>query len=467
MVSKHTVKVKPNINGITSVDIKQKKNVTLIDTDNEIVFEFGGPWGVTAMMIGFPLLMFYLWGCLQFYRGKLVLPLEGELWSQIIKEAWPTWYATKIYLMFCLYELFLAYFMPGPIVKGAPVASLNGKKLDYLCNGVMSWYVTLITSYILHRYGYFRLTEIIDNLGPLMTVAIITGFTITFTVYIVTIIQGNQYRMSGNIAYDLFMGAALNPRLGRVDLKMFAEIRVPWVVLFYISVSAAVKEYEMFGYVSASMAFMVLAHFLYVNACAKGEECIPTTWDMTYEKFGFMLIFWNFAGVPFTYCLGTLYLHLSSIDNGRPIQHSPVWTFFCYALLISGYYIWDTANSQKNRFRMILNGTYIPRGTFPQLPWGTLENPSYIKTKQGNLILTSGWWGYARKIHYSADLMMAFSWGFICGFNTPIPYFYPAFFVFVLTHRVTRDMERCARKYGKDWDEYCRQVPYIFIPGVY
>ncbi|CAB4375088.1 unnamed protein product [Rhizophagus irregularis] len=405
MPSKHTVKVKPNINGITSVDIKQKKNVTLIDTDNEIVFEFGGPWGVTAMMIGFPLLMFYLWGCLQFYRGKLVLPLEGELWSQIIKEAWPT------------------------------------------C--------------------YFRLTEIIDNLGPLMTVSIITGFTITFTVYIVTIIQGNQYRMSGNIVYDLFMGAALNPRLGRVDLKMFAEIRVPWVVLFYISVSAAVKEYEMFGYVSATMAFMVLAHFLYVNACAKGEECIPTTWDMTYEKFGFMLIFWNFAGVPFTYCLGTLYLHLSSIDNGRPIQHSPAWTFFCYALLISGYYIWDTANSQKNRFRMTLNGTYIPRSTFPQLPWGTLKNPSYIKTKQGNLILTGGWWGYARKIHYSADLMMAFSWGFICGFNTPIPYFYPAFFVFVLTHRVTRDMERCARKYGKDWDEYCRQVPYIFIPGVY
>jgi hypothetical protein len=62
-----------------------------------------------------------------------------------------------------------------------------------------------------------------------MTVAIISGFAVTFTVYIVTIIQGKQYRMSGNLMYDLFMGAALNPRLGRVDLKMFAEVRVPWV----------------------------------------------------------------------------------------------------------------------------------------------------------------------------------------------------------------------------------------------
>src|ERR1043165_6595033 len=81
----------------------------------------------------------------------------------------------------------------------------------------------------------------------------------------------------------------------------------------------------------------------------------------------------------------------------------------------------DTANSQKNRFRMILNGSYIPRYTFPQLPWGTLKNPSYLKTKQGNLLLTGGWWKYARKIHYTADLLMAISWGFDCGFNTLIP----------------------------------------------
>ena len=47
------------------------------------------------------------------------------------------------------------------------------------------------------------------------------------------------------------------------------------------------------------MAFMILATGLYINACAKGEECIPQTWDMFHEKWGFMVIFWNFAGVPF------------------------------------------------------------------------------------------------------------------------------------------------------------------------
>nr|CAG8561279.1 1099_t:CDS:2 [Entrophospora candida] len=349
--------------------------------DSQIVFEFGGPWGVTAMMIGFPILMYYLWGCLQFNRGRLESPLNEKLWTSIIQGSTPTFYAAKIYITFCVFEFFLAYVVPGPIVKGAPVSSLKGKQLDYLCNGVWSFYVTIFTSCLLHYYELFKLTDIIDNFGPLMSVAIISGFSITFLVYAATIFQGKQYRMSGYLMYDLFMGA----------------------------------EYEMFGYVSSSMAFMVFAHFLYVNACMKGEECIPTTWDMTYEKFGFMLIFWNFAGVPFTYCYSTLYLHISSVDNGRPITHSSFWTYFCY----------------------------------------------------GNLLLTSGWWGIARKIHYTADLLMAFDWGFITGFNTLIPFFYPVFFVVVLTHRVTRDMERCSRKYGNDWQEYCKRVPYIFIPGIY
>lgn len=44
------------------------------------------------------------------------------------------------------------------------------------------------------------------------------------------------------------------------------------------------------------MAFMLVATALYLNACAKGEEMIPTTIDMIHEKDGFMLTFWNFAG---------------------------------------------------------------------------------------------------------------------------------------------------------------------------
>lgn len=39
----------------------------------------------------------------------------------------------------------------------------------------------------------------------------------------------------------------------------------------------------------------------------------------------------------------------------------------------------------------------IIRKTFPQLPGSVVKNPTFIQTAQGNKLLTSGWWAYARK----------------------------------------------------------------------
>ena len=56
-------------------------------------YEFGGPWGVVAIMTGFPILMYYLWICLWFYDGKLVHPTSTEdikpflakMWGHVVK----------------------------------------------------------------------------------------------------------------------------------------------------------------------------------------------------------------------------------------------------------------------------------------------------------------------------------------------------------------------------------------------
>ena len=51
-------------------------------------WEFGGPWGVTAMMIGFPMLMYYLWICLWFIDGRLVVPTSVDRIRPFIQEMW-------------------------------------------------------------------------------------------------------------------------------------------------------------------------------------------------------------------------------------------------------------------------------------------------------------------------------------------------------------------------------------------
>jgi len=245
---------------------------------------------------------------------------------------------------------------------------------------------------------------------------------------------------------------------------MWLEVRIPWVLLFLIAVSGGCKQYEQYGYVTPNMAFMILATGLYINACAKGEECIPQTWDMFHEKWGFMVIFWNFAGVPFTYCYSIVYM--ASHDPSK--YRFSTWAYVAlYGTILTAYYIWDTSMSQKSRFKMQTQGTFQFRNTFPQLPWGTVKNPTYIQTAHGNRLLTSGWWQFARKINYTADWVQSFTWGLVVGTATPIPYFYSVFFITVLIHRCGRDFERCSIKYGKDWEKYCSIVKYKFIPGVY
>lgn len=182
---------------------------------------------------------------------------------------------------------------------------------------------------------------------------------------------------------------------------------------------------------------------------------------MYYEKWGFMLIFWNLAGVPLSYCHCILYL-----ANHHPSEYAwpkPVLVLL-YVGYLAVYYVWDTCNSQKNMFRARERGTAVERNAFPQLPWKEVKNPAVIKTETGNSILCDGWYGLARKVHYTCDLYFALNWGLITGFKSPFPWFYPVFFACMITHRCYRDVMRCRERYGEAWREYERRVPYLFIP---
>lgn len=179
---------------------------------------------------------------------------------------------------------------------------------------------------------------------------------------------------------------------------------------------------------------------------------------MFYEKFGWMLNFWNIAGVPYLYCFQSYYI----LKNQTAVtaSHNTVSLILIYMLLLIAYYIFDSANCQKASYK--IRG--IKRATFPQVPWSVLPDPvRTIDTARGKL-LADGWYKYARKMQYTGDILMATSWGLICGFDSPLPYFYVCFFTLMILHRQWRDELRCAEKYGAKWVEYTKAVPNVFIP---
>ncbi|KAL9029349.1 MAG: hypothetical protein Q9196_002395 [Gyalolechia fulgens] len=421
--------------------------------------EFGGSLGVGVMIIAFPLLMYYLWIGATYYDGHLPWPASNQSFSDFLRQlgnlayngAFPKAKAWAIYWGFLVFEAACYLYLPGVTVQGKPLPHEGGRRLDYYCSGLWSFYTTIVVAAGLHLSDIFPLYTVLDEFGPIMSVAIISGFLISFLAYFSAISRGAQIRMTGRPIYDFFMGAELNPRMfGLLDLKMFSEVRLPWYLLFLISAAAATRQYEQLG-------------------------------DMYYEKWGFMLIFWNFAGVPLSYCHCTLYManHAPSVyEWSRPALA------LLYMTYLVVYWVWDTANSQKNRFRQQERGTLIVRRAFPQLPWQTVKNPHMIKTQAGDSILADGWCksaligtkqgvvligadGYARKIHYTADMIFALSWALITGFNSPLPWFYPVFFALMISHRALRDIQKCEAKYGEAWQEYKRQVPYLFIPLLY
>lgn len=250
-------------------------------------FDFGGSFGVTAMMIGFPLLMYYMWIGATYYDGKFPARESGQSFLDFAKQmgnyvyegAFPSLFAWEIYWSFFIFEGACYCLLPGVYTYGKPLAHENGKQLKYYCSGVWSFYTTIVVAGTLHYTGLFPLYTLIDEFGPIMSVAIISGYLVSIVAYFSALARGAQHRMTGYPLYDFFMGAELNPRMfGILDFKMFFEVRLPWYILLGLSCATAARQYEQFGYVSAEVCFLVMAHFLYANACSKGEECITTTW---------------------------------------------------------------------------------------------------------------------------------------------------------------------------------------------
>jgi delta14-sterol reductase len=67
--------------------------------------------------------------------------------------------------------------------------------------------------------------------------------------------------------------------------------------------------------------------------------------DITTDGFGFMLNIGDLAWVPFSYTLQARYLAF------HPVQLGAFWTTLTLVAQLTGYYIFRTANGEKNDFR--------------------------------------------------------------------------------------------------------------------
>jgi len=420
--------------------------------------EFGGVLGTPFLTFILPCVVYWIWASIEYNNGYLLRPkaltVDGvrdfvqTLYVFVRLGAWPTLQATYVYFAWFFFQVACQQLLPGREVLGSPLP--GGYRLKYYLNGWLTWWLTMALVPILWAVG-FPLTILYDNYGPMISVVNIWSFVFTFLLKIHAVLRKEEERMSGNFFYDYWMGFARNPRIGNFDLKLFCEARPGLILWVLLNFSIAFKQYEQTGQVSLSMLMVCAFHFWYIADYYYHEEAILTTMDVITEKFGFMLVFGDLSWVPFTYVFQAFYL----LKHTPEVHISLPYAAMVLGLKCFGFYLFRWVNSQKHAFR---------RNPEAKI-WG--KKPTCIETKRGTKLLTSGFWGIARHLNYTGDIILSWTWCLPCQFDSLAPYFYGIYFTSLDLHRCWRDHNECKKKYGDDWDRYCKKVPYVFIPYVF
>ena len=175
------------------------------------------------------------------------------------------------------------------------------------------------------------------------------------------------------------------------------------------------------------------------------------TLDIMHDRAGYYLLWGCLVWVPHLYALPirALVTFGSTLSDGAALALLGV-TLVAIAL---NYQV----DLERRQFRD------RPESTRRSIPMTYEQNNKTITTR----FLIDGWWGRARHVNYLFELICAWCWGGFSGTAGGVwPYVYPAFLTVLLLHRIRRDEQRCARKYGSDYDAYRALVPYRLVPYI-
>jgi len=350
--------------------------------------------------------------------------------------AFDEWFAAFIHISFIytiitfLHLIVPAHHVRGYVQDGPPIYHLNGLRV----------YFIVCLSFILF-IGYFQLIDVqyLINLRLKHAIcACLLGF-------IFTIILVLPYKQkSSSFLMDIYLGRLKNPQWfnNRVDGKMLLyliggiglELNL---ILFYF-------EYAQQNQSMTNIITYVILFSFFTGEYFYHEYVHLYTFDFIIEYVGFKLIWGSLVFYPFFYPIA-IWCKIN------PTSLSFIQQFLSISIFFLGWILSRGANNQKYLFR-----------TQPKEKFLGFIQPISINGR----LLCSGWWSLSRHINYLGDILMAI--GLSLAINGGIyPWLYPFYYICLFITRERTDFERCREKYGRDWDEYCRRVPYRIIPFLY
>lgn len=410
-----------------------------------------------------------------------------NIWQTIVISAMPTWEAARFVLGFMLLA-FVFEFLPGKVECGPE--TLTGHIPRYVVNGVKHFVLFSIIFFCgsnlcplwdgLYDFGIF-----FDLFVPALAFLNVFGFAFAFFL----MLKGRFFpstqdaSSSGSFVMDFMWGMELYPRLHLIpkkfvdsskfseyfhgwDLKRFINSRFSMIFWMLAGLSFAYRSYTLHrGAIDYGLLFSAISQYLYLAKFFWWEMGYMRSIDIIVDRAGFEIQWGCLVWVPAVYTIHTRFL----VVNPSGLSFSTALSLFIVSML--GVVFNYLADRERDVFRAS-NGKALVWGRpaeYIEAEYSVIDRNTGKTTTKKSLLLCSGFWGVARHFQYSFELTAAWMWGMLANpfVNGVIPLGYCTFLTWLLIKRARRDHERCERKYGKYWQEYCKLVPWKILPGVY
>uniref|UniRef100_A0A6V1WQP4 7-dehydrocholesterol reductase n=1 Tax=Heterosigma akashiwo TaxID=2829 RepID=A0A6V1WQP4_HETAK len=420
--------------------------------------------GGLALLVGIPPAIMMMWFTNSELGGSWYTLFEkfgAEGFISVMKEMYRTPFdplAWKIILGFMAFELALMKLVPGKEFRAT--VTKTGHVPVYTANGMQCYVLTLATFSALTYLGALDPAVVYDRFGHLTAAMLLFALLFCAMLYL----KGwyapstRDSGSNGSLIMDYFWGMELYPRILGWDVKMFTNCRFGMMLWALLPMCFAYKQYQdLGGQVSNSMAINVVLQLIYVTKFFWWETGYLCSMDIQHDRAGYYICFGCLVYLPVMYTSHSFYL------VKHAIQLTPV---LALAIFLGGVWcIWANydADRQRQEFRATGGRAKV---------WG--KEPKKVvaryQTEDGaereSLLLCAGWWALSRHFHYVPEIGASLFWSLPALFGHFMPYFYVVYLSILLADRAWRDDARCAKKYGKYWEEYSREVPYKIIPGI-
>lgn len=346
-------------------------------------------------------------------------------------------------------QALLACVPVGSITTGPLLA--DGRKLQYRCNGFFAF---IVSAAILAAMYYLKL-GVFEMLSKHFIQMTVVSMLVGILFGIISHVASRRlppklvsHRANTGLAFgDALIGRYLNPRIWKLDVKMFFIFNI--ALLGHLAVCAVtfIEAYQREKLNTAMIIMGLYSTILFLQYIVFQTSLVNSMYTM-HEGFGILMSLIMMA-LPFFDSVLHRYLFNHPHNLCYPEMAASV------ILFVAGFYILIRSEYVKAKFRQNPHDPYF-------------AEYDMIPTISGKSLLASGLWGWCRHPNYFGWILVTVAGSLLCGVTCPLAYLYIIWELHIFSVRAYDDGRECERKHGStSWTRYCQRVRSRLIPYIY